>query len=113
MQFLSKNKLEKMKCLTRVRKIVILTILFLSIQGFADCTITKHTYEVIGKHTKCTYTSYWRESSLGTSYRAESYNLQFSPECASFSKPLKGKKIKKELISNITGSDCPFESVTK
>ena len=95
------------------KKLFICIIAF-STQGFADCKITKHTYEVVSEHTVCTYTSYWREGrSPAGLYRAESYNLQLSPECASFPKPLKGKKIKKEFIRKIVGSDCPFEENVK
>lgn len=95
-------------------KKILLGLLAISIQSFADCKITKHTYEVVSEHAVCTYTSYWRESiSTEGLYRAQRYNLQLSPECASFPKPLKGKKIKKELIRNIVGSDCPFEDNVK
>ncbi|MEA1910095.1 MAG: hypothetical protein U9N32_00250 [Spirochaetota bacterium] len=107
MQFLSKNNLTKIK-------IWAFAIVLINTQSFADCKITKHTYEVVSEHAVCTYTSYWRESRSSEGlYRAEGYNLQLSPECASFPKPLKGKKIKKEFVRNIVGSDCPFEETIK
>lgn len=86
--------------------------MILSTQSFADCKITKHTYEVVSNNKTCHYTSFWREGYVGKMYRAEGYNLWISPECKSFRKPLKGKKIKKELISEIIGSDCHFEFVS-
>ena len=90
----------------------ILFLIMLSSKSFADCKITKHTYEVISNNKTCHYTSFWREGHIGKMYHAERYNLWISPECKSFPKPLKGKKIKKELISEIIGSDCLFESVS-
>lgn len=102
-----------------MNKKLLLVSLAICTQSFADCKITKQTYEVVGKHMVCTYTMYWRESSnwsgknTSSLYRAQSYNIQISPECASFPKPLKGKRVKTEFIRKIVGSDCPFEGNVK
>lgn len=93
-------------------KLILFTFI-LGIEGVADCKITKHTYEVTNDNKTCQYTSFWREGYIGKMYHAEGYNLLISPECKSFPKPLKGKKIKKELIREVVGSDCSFESLSK
>ena len=90
--------------------------LFIVVTGvilFADCKITKDTYIVKRGNTTCTYTVFWKEGYVGDVYRASTYNIRHSKECKSFPKPLKGKKIKEELIRKEIGSECAFDTHIK
>ncbi len=96
-----------------IKKLFIIFALVVATNSLANCKITKNTYEVTDENKTCYYTLFWRAGYIGKTYKAQSYNVWISPECKSFPKPLKGKKIKKELIREIIDSDCPFESVSK
>ena len=90
----------------------IIPILFFTIlnsQSFADCKVVKKTYEVTEKAKKCTYVSTWQGGWTNTTYHAEEMNTWISPDCNGFAKPLKGKVVKTEVLSE-TASSCSFKT---
>ena len=81
----------------------------LSTESFADCKTVKKTYEVTEKTKKCTYISTWQSGWTNLIYHAEEVSLWISPDCKGFAKPLKGKVIKKEVLSETPTSSCSFK----
>ena len=89
--------------------IPILLLLIFSSESFADCKTVKKTYEVTKNTKKCIYTTTWQSGWTNFAFRAEQINVWISPDCKGFAKPLKGKVIKTEMLSETATSSCPFK----
>jgi len=82
----------------------------LSSKSFADCKVVKKTYEVTEGTKKCIYMSTWQGGWTNTTYHAEEVSRWISPDCKGFTKPIHGKVVKTEILSETIGSSCSFKN---
>ncbi len=92
-------------------KLVIFFTILLSAHLFADCKTVKKTYEVTKNTKKCIYTTTWQGGWTNITYHAEQINVWISPDCKGFAKPLKGKVLKTEVLSETATSSCSFKNL--
>ena len=59
---------------------------------------------------KCIYISTWQGGWTNTTYHSEEVSLWISPDCNGFAKPLKGKVVKTEVLSETIDSSCSFKN---
>jgi hypothetical protein len=96
--------------LLNFRIIPMLLLLMLSTESFADCKTVKKTYEVTKDTKKCIYTTTWQAGWTNTTYHAEQISMWISLDCRGFAKPLKGKVLKTEILSETPTSSCSFKN---
>ena len=92
-----------------MKPLFFLTILF-TVNLFADCKVVKKTYEVTEATKKCIYTSTWKSGWSNLKFHAKQVSMWISPDCNGFAKPLHGKVIKTEVLSETIDSSCSFKN---